>query len=307
MQKYHSNGKLLLTGEYAILDGAKSLALPTKKGQSLEIEANESAVISWESFDENNKTWFKANFQINKGEFLTEASSLESPEQQEIAKRLKQILNHCYSLKPEKFKSGYDIKTYQDFNRKWGLGTSSTLINNLANWLEIEPYQLLAETFGGSGYDIAAARHDHPISFQRKNEAASVFTIDFDPPFKEELLFVYLNRKQNSREAIAHYRKQSQTNRSQLIEKISGITEQILQCEHLMEFKMLLKAHEILISKAINSPRIQDQLFPDYDGLIKSLGGWGGDFVLATGNEASKSYFINKGYHDILSYSEMIK
>ncbi|WP_405200386.1 GYDIA family GHMP kinase [Christiangramia sp. LLG6405-1] len=307
MQKYHSNGKLLLTGEYAILDGAKSLALPTKKGQSLELEANESTVISWESFDENNKTWFKADFQINKGQFLTEASTLESPEQQEIAKRLQQILKHCYSLRPEQFKSGYTIRTYQDFNRKWGLGTSSTLINNIANWLEVDAYKLLAETFGGSGYDIAAASHDHPISFQRKNEEASVFTVDFDPPFKEELFFVYLNRKQNSREAIAHYRKQSQSNRSELIEKISGITEQLLHCEHLMEFKMLLKAHEILISKAINSPRIQDQLFADYDGLIKSLGGWGGDFVLATGNEESKNYFRNKGYHDILSYSEMIK
>jgi mevalonate kinase len=27
---FYSNGKLLLTGEYLVLDGAKSLALPTK-------------------------------------------------------------------------------------------------------------------------------------------------------------------------------------------------------------------------------------------------------------------------------------
>jgi hypothetical protein len=38
MQKtFYSNGKLLITGEYLILDGAKGLALPTKMGQNLSV------------------------------------------------------------------------------------------------------------------------------------------------------------------------------------------------------------------------------------------------------------------------------
>ncbi|WP_026914553.1 GYDIA family GHMP kinase [Christiangramia portivictoriae] len=307
MQQYHSNGKLLLTGEYAILDGAKSLALPTRKGQSLLVEANDSSIISWQSLDKDKQSWFQADFKINDGEFSTENSVLANPEQKEIARRLQQILKYAYAIKPENFRNGYDIKTLLEFNRKWGLGTSSTLINNIANWLDLDAYKLLEATFGGSGYDIAAANNDHPISFQLTDREASVFTVDFDPPFKNELFFVYLNRKQNSREAIAHYRKQSTSNRTALIEKISGITEQVLRCDNLIEFKMLLKAHEILISKAIATPRIQDQLFPDYKGFVKSLGGWGGDFVMATGDELSKEYFRNNGYRDILSYSEMIK
>ena len=32
---FYSNGKLLITGEYVVLDGAKALALPTKYGQNL--------------------------------------------------------------------------------------------------------------------------------------------------------------------------------------------------------------------------------------------------------------------------------
>ena len=32
-QTFYSNGKLLITGEYVVLDGAKALALPTKFGQ----------------------------------------------------------------------------------------------------------------------------------------------------------------------------------------------------------------------------------------------------------------------------------
>ena len=37
-QNYYSNGKLLLTGEYVVLDGAKALAVPTKFGQLLNIK-----------------------------------------------------------------------------------------------------------------------------------------------------------------------------------------------------------------------------------------------------------------------------
>ena len=34
-QTFYSNGKLLLTGEYVVLDGAKALAVPTRFGQNL--------------------------------------------------------------------------------------------------------------------------------------------------------------------------------------------------------------------------------------------------------------------------------
>ena len=37
-QNFYSNGKLLLTAEYLVLDGAKALALPTKFGQDLEVK-----------------------------------------------------------------------------------------------------------------------------------------------------------------------------------------------------------------------------------------------------------------------------
>ena len=170
----------------------------------------------------------------------------------------------------------------------------------------VDPYKLLKDTFGGSGYDIAAAQNDHPVTFQLTQNEPAVFAADFNPGFKEQLFFVYLNKKQNSREAIAQYRNQNNDHLKELTEKISGITEQIMQSEHLIEFQMLLQAHETLISKAINLPRIQNQLFPDFNGLVKSLGGWGGDFVLATGGEAEKEYFRNKGYTDILNYSDLI-
>ena len=307
MQEFRSNGKILLTGEYAVLDGAKSLALPTRIGQSLEVSENEKNLISWKSLDENGKTWFESVFRIENSEFIP-ISEYKDSEHKETGKRLSQILAKAFEAKTIAFtEKGYSITTRQDFNRKWGLGTSSTLINNIAQWLEIDAYKLLKGTFGGSGYDIASAQSDFPITYQITGNGPAVFTADFNPSFKDELFFVYLNQKQNSREAIAHYRNQPENNIQGLVEKISGITEQIIRTESLEEFRMLLKAHEALISKAINLPRIKTELFPDFPGFIKSLGGWGGDFILAIGGSPEKEYFRNKGYETILEYSELIR
>ena len=54
-------------------------------------------------------------------------------------------------------------------------------------------------------------------------------------------------------------------------------------------------------------PTIQSKLFSDYkDGVIKSLGAWGGDFILVTGNDESINYFEKKGYCTILRFNDMI-
>ena len=55
MKSFYSNGKLLLTGEYAVLDGAKSLAIPVKYGQSLTAVETKTKTISWKSLDERDK------------------------------------------------------------------------------------------------------------------------------------------------------------------------------------------------------------------------------------------------------------
>ena len=51
MHKFYSHGKLLLSAEYAVLNGVKALALPTKLGQSLEVKTIEQPEIRWKSFD----------------------------------------------------------------------------------------------------------------------------------------------------------------------------------------------------------------------------------------------------------------
>ena len=46
-QKYYSNGKLLFTGEYVVLDGANALAFPTKFGQSMSVKKIKEPKIIW--------------------------------------------------------------------------------------------------------------------------------------------------------------------------------------------------------------------------------------------------------------------
>ncbi|APU67733.1 GYDIA family GHMP kinase [Christiangramia flava] len=303
---FKSNGKILLTAEYAVLDGAKALALPTKFGQSMEVSLSGSpGIIQWKSLDANGNTWFETRMQISENGILSAAHSADK-EEKKLVERLEQILNHCFDKKPGFFHGkGFTITTRLDFDRSWGLGTSSTLINNLAQWLEIDAFDLLANTFGGSGYDLAAAANDQPITYQLGTGKPAVFKADFNPPFQDELFFVYLNRKQNSRQAIARYKAQ-ESEIQKLVEKISGLTEQIMQCEDLPTFELLLNTHEALISQAIALPQVKNELFPDFPGSIKSLGGWGGDFVLATGNEQAENYFRNKNYHTIFRYQDLI-
>ena len=43
---------------------------------------------------------------------------------------------------------GYNIETHLTFPRLWGLGTSSTLINSIGDWLDIDAFELLQKSFG---------------------------------------------------------------------------------------------------------------------------------------------------------------
>jgi mevalonate kinase len=313
MKKFRSNGKLMITGEYVVLDGALALAAPTKFGQSLEVETINEEIIHWIAYDHLGKIWFENSFQIKEiiGEIQkTENSTLkESQEIEEVSLRLFQILGQAHLLNPEIFTTGkgYKVETRLDFPNNWGLGSSSTLLNNIAQWFRTDAFLLLEKTFGGSGYDIAAAQNNHAFTYQIGQNSRSFLTAGFNPIFKEDLFFVHLNRKQNSRASITHYKQQPKEVLEETVLKISALTSRFISCESLEEFNLLIEIHETLISKTVNFPKIKSELFSDYPGAIKSLGGWGGDFILVTGGESEKKYFKEKGFHTILAYSEMVK
>ena len=308
--KYHSHGKLLLTGEYLVLEGATSLALPTRLGQSLEVTPSPLPGIGWTSLDHRGKPWLSAHFLLNNDNLKEniQAKDHEFLANPKIIYRLEQLLAHAHSKNPEILQNGkgYEVITKLDFDSSWGLGSSSTLVNNLAQWFKIDAYDLLEHSFGGSGYDIASAQHDHPITYSLTPKGRSVLSAPFNPSFQDHLFFVHLNRKQNTRHAVAHFRKQPETALKMAVNKLDGLTHQIIQCDNLQEFELLLNIHETLLSRILNLPKVKQQYFSDFSGSVKSLGGWGGDFVLATGASKEKEYFKSKGYETILSYGELI-
>lgn len=305
---FYSNGKLLLTGEYLVLDGAQSLAMPTKFGQDLIIEKIKEPQIIWASFTHEAACWFEAVFDLPKLRLSSCTFNSDKEGSAEmIAETLLEILQEAKRLNPDFLKTdgGFIVKTKLTFPRNWGLGSSSTLINSVASWANIDAFQLLWNSFKGSGYDIACAQNNTPILYQIESDKPVVKTIEFNPYFKSNIFFIHLNQKQDSKEGIAKFRETDKDLSSQ-IKRISEITNEFLNASSIEDFNKLIVEHEQIISSIIKIKPVKQILFPGYFGEIKSLGAWGGDFILATGNEKTPVYFKNKGYDTILTFSEMI-
>ena len=301
-QTFYSNGKLLITGEYLILDGAKGLALPTKMGQNLILESTNTETIHWKSYDADGSIWFEEILSLDE---ITATNSI-APES--VKGTLIRILQVANGMNPDLLtnSNGFVITTQLSFPRNWGLGTSSTLINNIAQWFQIDAFELLHQSFGGSGYDIACAQNNTPITYSIVNGSPKVEQLAFEPEFAKNIYFVYLNQKRSSKSAIADYNSNKTAQLSEHIAAINALTNDCIQATDLESFTRIIDQHEILLSTILKTETVKAALFPDFDGAIKSLGAWGGDFVLVVSKENPSSYFIGKGYETVIPYGEMI-
>jgi mevalonate kinase len=300
-QTFYSNGKLLITGEYVVLDSAKALALPTKFGQNLIVNEGKNNSIDWTSYDSDGSVWFESSISFES------IVAKEIFEEDKIKTTLVEILHHTYLLHPSFITNseGYNIKTELTFPKFWGLGTSSTLINNIAQWQQIDAFTLLKNSFGGSGYDVACAQFNSPIVYELQNGKPIISIVNFNPIFADKIHFVYLNKKQSSKIAIAnYYNKHGDIQNT--IPVINAITERVIASLEPKEFAKALQQHEIEMSTILEMETVKEALFPDFNGTIKSLGAWGGDFVLVISKENPTSYFKEKGYAIVIPYAEMI-
>ena len=301
-KQFYSNGKLLITGEYLVLNGAKAFALPTKFGQNLIVEKGSNKEFYWKSYDSDSSIWFEDTI------LFSEITTAEKTEEDSIRATLIKILREAYLLNSHYINesNGFKITTQLNFPRNWGLGTSSTLINNIAQWLEIDAFSLLNNSFGGSGYDIACAQNNNPIVYILDRGKPTVEKVVFDPVFTSNIYFVYLNKKQSSKTAIAAYYRNKKNNLAETIAKIDCITQEILIASNVQSFAKAITKHELAISAIIETPTVKDTLFPDFTGVIKSLGAWGGDFVMVIFEDNPAEYFAAKGYETIVAYEDMI-
>ncbi|MDP2723918.1 MAG: GYDIA family GHMP kinase [Bacteroidales bacterium] len=299
-KNFKANGKLLLTGEYLVMEGAQALALPLVKGQQMQVNSNTEELLNWEAWSPDG-LWFKSSFALPEISIVSTSDHL-------LAKKLKEILTEALKQTFFKKNRGFDIKTILDFNPAFGFGSSATLVALLAQWLGLDAFGLHHKIFGGSGYDIACATASGPIIYSIEKGVPKTQPIDFFPSFHHQLYFVYLGSKQHSAREIARFKDISKVNSSD-IEQVNQLTEIVCNANRLEDFERALRAHEALLSGILKRTTIQEERFPLHEGVVKSLGAWGGDFVLVT-TKKEKSAFVQEmkqaGYEVVYSFADMV-
>lgn len=302
--EFYSNGKLLITGEYFVLKGARSLALPLKLGQKMTVDTlvDHNDKMFWKSYYQG-ELWFEAVYGGKTFEIVGTTHSGK-------AQYIQNLLQQASLLNPEMVSgsASVNISTTLGFHPDWGLGSSSSLISNIATWTKTDPYLLLNQTTGGSGYDIACARATGPILYSRVDRKPESVLIPFKPAFKESIFFVYLGNKVNSAESIVKNFSILEHSK-EIVAKISHLTQKIIAAGSTKEFEKLIEAHEEIIAEALHTVTIQKQRFADFAGSIKSLGAWGGDFVMAVstlGKASVEAYFRGKGLTVIFTYQDLV-
>ena len=313
---YRSNGKLMISGEYLVLAGAEALAVPVQFGQKMRVFAGKvqkkdescTMLVQWLAYEKEFE-WFRATL-------CGPELEIRDTNDDVVASALCTLLKQARRLNPKFLVAGafVNVITKLEFDRTWGLGSSSTLVSNVAEWAQVDPYQLLFSTFGGSGYDIACARSEQPLIYRYCHPDTPgspqplVRTTDFHPPFADKLLFVYTGKKQNTRESLRSFDLHKVSKQS--VYAISELTQNMAAAKNIDVFLEQMTEHERIISYETGMKPVKESLFRDFQGSVKSLGAWGGDFLLAaTAGDAGTmtDYFRSRGYLHTIPYREMVK
>ena len=298
--KFKSNGKLLITSEYLVMKGAMALAIPAKLDQELNVISTNSDFVNWKSFNKDNQIWYEEKFFLDKGTLIYHGKK------NKMSDLIVRLFDYIHKFNNPEKSIGNEFIWKINFNINWGLGSSSTLINNLSKWAKVNPYKLLFSVFNGSGYDIACCDKSNPIIFQKKDDYLSVSDTTFNPNFLNNLFLIFLNKKQDTQKSVQNFLETDQS-LNEGINQINEIVHEIENVKDITTFESLIERHEKIIANILQMPTIQNEKFPDYNnGVIKSLGSWGGDFVLATGDEKSVDYFEEKGFNTIRKISDLL-
>lgn len=302
-KRFRSNGKLMLSGEYLVLHGALSLAVPTIPGQRLSVRASgRSGPLHWKTLVES-KPWLECLIDPISWEVL-------QADRRDRTGLLLRMLRASAEIRGEtEWLMGREVLAEVEFDIEWGLGSSSSLISNIAWWAGIEPFHLARSVSMGSGYDIACARSDKPLLYRTGQPGTGYKPVDFLPPFHAQLAFVYLGRKQDSAASVKQFLTHARVPEHD-ISNISAISENLCQAGRLDEFEEGIKEHEAILSRILGKPPVKVGLFNDYPGEVKSLGAWGGDFVMITMHREFpfvKAYFSAKGMDTLILYRDMVK
>lgn len=298
-EQYYARGKLLISGEYLVLGGAEALVFPLNMGQTLHVTEHNAPYISW-VWKYGNETFLEASFRPESFEVIKASHNergqyvqrllQEASRQSPVAKKLK----NCH------------IATETEFHPHWGMGSSSTLTVNLSRFLDIQPFNLHEATSKGSGFDVAAAMANHPFIYRKTGKTRYITPKVLPQLFYDHAFFVWLGKKTRSDQAIASFQL-SRKEQKMPIRYINEITAQYTEVETVKELSRITAEHESFMAQTLGLTSPVQQ-FNDYPYGIKSLGAWGGDFIMAIhpGEKADViKYFEHKGYPLVFQAKEL--
>ncbi|MGF1586979.1 MAG: GYDIA family GHMP kinase [Bacteroidales bacterium] len=316
---FRSWGKLLLTGEYLIMKGAEGLALPVKPGQELSWRSTgQGSFLEWVTRVKGEE-WFNAVFR-------GDAYNIVSSSDRERAEFLRKILVSAAEISANPPVYGKAVSSV-DFDMEWGLGSSSSLISNVAFMFGVNPFILHFKVSKGSGYDVACARSSSPVLY-RLNYKTDIYKsaygsphnpecfpipvyreVDFNPHFKNKLFFAWSGRKQNSATSVERFNDKSTIKDGDIL-KISGISREILNTSDTGSFIRLLREHDEIISRILGEEPLSLSRFRGFPGYVKALGAWGGDFILIVWEgdvDELMQLLKQKGIEVVFPYDKLIR
>ncbi len=303
MKSLHTHGKLLISAEYMVLYGSNCLALPLKLGQSLQLRRSvHYRVLSWNALYLD-QSWFTAKLDPANLKILETNDPVK-------AEWLRNLIMACIELMPsfqeDLFK--WDVETRLEFSPLWGLGSSSSVIALVAEWAEVNPLDLHFMVSEGSGYDVACAIAEGPISYRIRDNSWHYRHVPFHPPFSNQIYFAWLGIKQPTNEHLKRIAGSLQPD-FKSIHRFSCLTEAMMEARDLVTFQNLMDEHETALSGLLGIDRISDSRFPGLPGSVKSLGAWGGDFVMIASQAKEKELFTYLNEMDIrviYRYSDIV-
>jgi mevalonate kinase len=295
-----ANGKLLLTGEYLVLVGAKALAMPVRFGQKLSVREIPGGVIDWVSL-RGRKAWFTASFDPAGFQVI-------SADKKGIALDLKKILLAARKLAPGFLCSGRGIKVTitANYPLEWGMGSSATLVYLIAKWAGIPEFKLYRAVSKGSGYDIACAGTNRPIFYQLKRGHPEILPANPGNALRNTTYFVFQGRKQDTGREVVEFLERLNYSEIDLV-TVSQLSDSICNAGTAEELIRCVSEHEYLLSTILKKEPVATR-FAGFPGAVKSLGAWGGDFAMfvsALDPAEAVAHLGRLGFKKVFRYSDL--
>lgn len=296
----------MLAGEYAVMCGVEALALPVRAGQwqhVWEMPAKGVSKLVWQSKDADGGVWFECRVD-------TDIMHVSETTSETYSDTLLRLLFCIKEQKPELFlHKNIRIETECEFNRSFGLGSSSTLVCNLAKWSGVNAHLLQERAFGGSGYDVAVGNLGRPLVYWLENNEPNWSSWQLPPDFTHDWYLAFPGEKQNSRDSLAGVKAQLDKISSDvaLLQQMNACIQAIKSPRSLPMLEAMLEMWQALLSQRLDLPRPYETLglSPVKGGLCKYLGAWGGDVLLInrTFLQANEIAFENM---ELFSWNEFV-